>query len=197
MDPFAKRTISVLGHKVEVVVDSLRIADISTDMDRVAAQMAYWASVWAAAERQKLEVSAEYRKWKSNALLTAKATEPKDPEWKTRAAVEGSEGFLQWQKNIALAEEAAVLCRGVYSSYEKQSNMLQSRGAMERGILERQGLSTPLKPRSAPVGASTVDEGSDDSYLNVSTPTRELSTDEKIAAVKKATLEKKKAKALV
>lgn len=151
MIDFSKRTIVVLGQKVELnTVDGLPIADISIDMDRVAAQMAWWGAVWAAAERQKIEVAGKYRKWKSIALLEAKARGEKDAEWKIRAHVEGSEGFLAFQDEIALAEEAVVLSKNVFDAFSKKANMLQSRGAIQRGTIERQGLNTPAKPRSAP-----------------------------------------------
>lgn len=209
MTDFAKRTILVLGQKVELVTESgFPITDISTDLDRVAAQMAWWASVWAAAERQEIEAEATYRQWKSMAMLNALNVNPKDAEWKIKLHVEGSEMFLRHQKEKALAKEACVLAKGAFEAFSKKANSLQSRGASERGIMERQGLTTPANPkkRSAsmppaavdeetkePPAFTTADDESDD-VIESKPVTARPSSEEMVASIKARNLLKKKAK---
>jgi hypothetical protein len=210
MIDFAKRTIVVLGQKIEVDTnDGLPIVDISNDLDSVAAQMAWWASVWAAAERQELATDGEYRQWKSRAMLAALAKAPKDSEWKIKAVVEGSDGFLKFQSNKALARDAAVLSKAMFDSYAKKANALQSRGASEREQIERQGMTTPVSPKrrpsvapkTRPVGGdpdeppifTAADDESDD-IIPSAPPAPRPSTEDMVAQIKKRNLEKKKDK---
>lgn len=154
---FSKRKITVAGIEVELdTADGLPIADISADMDQVASQMAWWASVWAAAERERMEADAFYRRWRGIETLRHAETKPPPAEWKVRAMVEADPKFVEYKAAMARAEENVTLAKGVWESYAKKANMLQSRGARERQELEATGMTTKSSSRdtnSLPAGA--------------------------------------------
>lgn len=205
MSFFAKRTILVLGQKVEVnTEDGLPIVDISTDLDRVAAQMGWWASVWAAAERQEISTDAEYRNWKSRAIIEALDANPKDAEWKIKAVVEARPEFVAFQSNKALARDAAVLSKAFFDAFAKKANALQSRGASEREQLERQGLTTPAEPKRKAARVAPKHVAGDPDEPPIFTPADDESDDiieskprpssiDMMTELKKRNLEKKKA----
>ena len=143
---FAQRTITVMGQAVDVNVGptgDLPIADLTPDMDKVAAQMAWWAVVQAAAEREKIQTDARYRSWR--AAMTNKILEEQKglAEHKVKALIEADLKFLEFKEAIAIAEENAIIARGQFLAFDKKGAMLQSRGAMARRELARQGMTTP------------------------------------------------------
>ena len=144
-------TITVWGEEIALPVkDGLPIADISSDMDQVASQMGYWASVWAAAEREAEEVDAHYRRWRAQRTAQALEEDPKLAEWKVKALVESDPKFIQLKTAAAKCQEAIVAARGAVDSFDKKANALQSKGAMMRKELDATGMTTPVEPRSAP-----------------------------------------------
>lgn len=154
---FGKREIVVMGQVVELNVDAdLPIADISADMDKVAAQMAWWGSVWAAAEREKIDADAYYRRWRAQKTNDVLAADPKLAEWKLKAAIEADENFVKLKAALAQAEENTLLARNVFLSLDKKANQLQSRGAAARQTMAREGMATPAESRSASFEASDV-----------------------------------------
>lgn len=151
-DHFGKRTIVVTGVEVSLdVKKGLPIADLSRDMARVASEMAWWASVQAAAEGEAEEVDAHYRRWRAIKTEEILAADPKLAEWKLKARIESDPKFIEYKKAVGKAKENVTLARGVFLSFDKKGNQLQSRGAMARGELDKTGMSTPAEPtESAP-----------------------------------------------
>jgi hypothetical protein len=147
---FSKRTITVNDTDVELDVDvGLPIANVSTDMDRIASQMAWWGSVWAAAEREAAQVEAHYRQWRASKINEIVKRDPKLAEWKVKALVEADPKFLAFKRAAATTIENTTLARAVFDSLDKKSNQLQSKGAMQRSELAVTGMTTPEHPRSA------------------------------------------------
>jgi hypothetical protein len=147
---FNKRTIIVQGVEIDIDIDEsgLAIADLSEDMGRVAAQLAWWASVWAAAEAERMQSDAFYRRWRA---LQGKALLEKDPKLsdeKRKIHIESDEKFLELKGAMAKAEENVVFAKGMFQAFEKKGNMLQSRGAMARGELAKTGMTTPAETSS-------------------------------------------------
>lgn len=141
IERFARRKIKVFD--TEVVLDTqkdLSIADISVDMSRVASLMAWWGSVHAECEREKVIVDARYRQWRAvetNALAGSGL-----PEWKVKSLIEAKPAFLFHKQEIARTEANVIAARAQFEAFSKKGNILQSRGAMEREERKKQGMTT-------------------------------------------------------
>jgi len=145
---FARQKIKVEGQKVEVLImgsgAELPIGpNLSEEMDRVAAQLGYWGAVLAAAAGELKKVDAWYRKFRADVTNECLAGDPKMAEWKVKARIEGTKGFLEWKEAIALAERNMRLCEAMVRAYDKKANQLQSKGAKMRTELNAQGMTTP------------------------------------------------------
>jgi len=132
----------------EVIVDiddELVIHDVSVDQSKVAAQMAYWSTVWAAAEAERIRIDAFYRKWRAEygeAILNADA---KKSEWKVKQQVESDEKFVKLKDALAEATKNSIISKGVFESFRIKANALQSKGAMLRAELDSTGMTTREK----------------------------------------------------
>lgn len=145
-NPFEITSITVNGH--EVVLDNnidLRVGDLSGDMDRIASQMGYWASVWASAVKENILVKSRYRNWRSKIVVAILNDNPKLSEWKVKARIESLDLFLEFKNAMAIAEKNVVFSKAIFESFEKKSNQLQSKGAMSRSELDSTNLHTPMK----------------------------------------------------
>lgn len=154
---FKKRIIIVAGTQVEVDSDELLISNIGDDMTKVASQMAWWASVMGEAERELIEVDSDYRAWRSSKVATLPASLA---EWRVKAAIDGDPEFKKHKKNIARCEGNITTARGMFDSFAKKANVLQSKGANVRSEVDGIGLHTPAEPRpgrSARAGSGDVD----------------------------------------
>lgn len=145
---FARQKIKVRGQVVEVLImgpnAELPIGpDLSDEMDRVGAQLGYWGAVLADAVGEAKEVDAWYRKFRANITNECLANDPKMAEWKIKARIEASDGFIQHKEAIGLAEKNVKLCEGMVKGYDKKANQLQSKGAKMRTELNAQGMTTP------------------------------------------------------
>jgi hypothetical protein len=188
VERFARQQIKVQGTVVDVFIvgegAELPIgADLSTEMDRVSAQLAYWGAVAADAQAELTQVDAWYRRFRAQESAAMLARDPKASEWKVRNAIEASEGFIQHKNAIALAEKNLAVCEAMVRAFEKKANQLQSKGARTRAELSAQGMTTPETPREAR-GWNLSSRGSDkDDERYVSSPSdgvRRPSTDDKI-----------------
>lgn len=146
--------IEVDGKPVEADLDEqLEIGDVSTDMEKVAAQMAYWGAVWASAEAEKLSADAYYRQWRAEAGRSLLESDPKLAEWKVKQDIEAQPKFAKIKQGLATAMRNATLSKAIYESFKTKASMLQSKGAMLRSELDATGMSTKSpsneRPRSA------------------------------------------------
>lgn len=186
VERFARQTIKVDGTFVDVFMmgdgSELPIgADLSEDMDRVAAQLAYWGAIAAEAKGELTKVDAWYRRFCAQYAAQKLAQDPKMSEWKVKAAVEASDGFLQHKEAIALAEKNLAVAEAMMRAFDKKANQLQSRGAKTRAELGAQGMTTPAEPRERR-GWNLSGRGSDkddDGYVGDGTR-RQPSREEKI-----------------
>ena len=140
---FNKIDITVNGERLEVDLNvELEITDISEGMKKVAAQMAFWGSVWAAAEGEMEKVDAFYRKWRAETSRKIAAANEKLAEWKLKQEVEAQPKFLEYKDAIAKSITNATLARSVFEAFKIKANVLQSKGARERAELDSTGMTT-------------------------------------------------------
>lgn len=177
---FARQKIKVMGTPVEVFIlgDGAELpisADLSTDMDRVAAQLAYWGSVTSEAQAELTKVDAWYRRYRATTSREIMQKDPKLPEWKVKLAVEASDGFIKHKEAIALAERNFALCEAMVRGFDKKANQLQSRGAKQRSELGAQGMTTPETPRTGRRGWNLSGAGSDHDDDEVDSPSHGVS----------------------
>jgi hypothetical protein len=159
MVDFAKRSITVMGEKVDLNTKvDLPIADVSVDMSKVAAQIGWWGSVWAAAEKERMQSEAHYRRWRAGMTNGILDSDPKLAEWKLRARIEADPKFIEFKDALAQAEENVVLAKNQVEAFKAKGNQLQSRGAMQRSELDATGMTTPERPKSAPMRSKMVDD---------------------------------------
>lgn len=203
LERFARQKITVQGQEVEVLImgpgSEVPIGrNLSEEMDRVSALIAYWGSVLSEAIAEKKEVDAWYRGFRANMTNEILSSDPKAPTWKVVAKIEASKGFLQHKRAIATSERNVVLCESMVRAFEKKSNQLQSKGAKMRTELHAQGMTTPNdEPEER--GWNLSGDGSDhddddrDDYAGSARPSREDAIDrmEKINADRKKKKKKK------
>jgi hypothetical protein len=154
-------SIVVNGSIVEITMDGeLAVIDLSPDMDKVAAQMGYWAHVWAAAVEEQENADAYYRAWRAKKHIEA-AADPKKPNAELiKARVEAHPDFIKIKAGIARAAKNVVLAKGIHDSFGKKANVLQSKGAMGRmeygatGMHTRDTRDEPRSKKSKPVEAA-------------------------------------------
>jgi hypothetical protein len=136
--------LKVNGEKIVADLDELmEITDVSRDMDRIAALMSYWGSVWAAAEAEKIAVDSYYRQWRARHGMEIVDADPKLAEWKVRQRLEASDEFEKIKKGISLAAQNVTTSKGIYEALRVKANMLQSKGAMMRAELDSTSMRTP------------------------------------------------------
>lgn len=145
---FARQKIKVEGVVIEVLImgpgAELPIGpNLSQEMDRVGALLGYWGSVLADATGELKKVDAWYRKFRAEVTNEVLAKDPKIAEWKLKARIEATDGFIQHKNALAMAEKNVRLCEAMVRAFDKKANQLQSKGAKIRTELNAQGMTTP------------------------------------------------------
>jgi hypothetical protein len=130
---FDKRTIRVNGVDVEVNPASLVISDIDDAHRRSASEMAFWASVAGAAEREQIEADAYYRRWRGQLKVKLMEHDSKAAEHKITAQIEATDEFYKLKQAMAVAADNVRTAQYMYGAWEKRVNASQSLGARERG----------------------------------------------------------------
>jgi ubiquitin len=142
---FATIDLKIDGeHIVAPVVYDLTIGEIGEDMDIVAAQMGYWGNVLAAAEEELAAAEAGYRSWVANFRI-ALSEDPKTKglaDHKMKSQLEGSPQFLEHKSKIARRQRNVSTLDRLFQAFAKKANQLQSRGAIQRAIIEKTGIQT-------------------------------------------------------
>lgn len=155
---FHKRKITVNGTEIEFDTRThFPVDDISDDMRDIASAMAWWGSVWAAAEAERIVADSFYRAWRARLSEKLLGDDPKLSVEKLKNKVEADPGFMKCKQALALAEENVTLSKAAFNSLEKKGNMLQSLGAKTREELRVTGLTTPSEPSSAPRARKPVE----------------------------------------
>jgi hypothetical protein len=184
---FKRQKIKVDGEEVEVIIlgTGARLpisADISKEMDSVASEMAYWGSVLSDAEGEQIMVDSWYRRFRAEATEAMLKKDPKMPEWKMKARIESSKGFIQHKKAISQAQKNVSLCSNMVKAFAVKANILPSKGAHMRSEVGAQGMKTP-KETGWDLSGNGSDHDDDENY-----------TDKKIARMEKINSERKKKK---
>lgn len=130
------------------VADELEISDISSDMDKVASQIAYWGNIWAEADKEEQTAKAYYRNWK--AITGNKFVEDNEKlaEWKVRQQLEALDEFRTIKEGLARASKNVLLAKSVYEAFKAKANILQSKGAMMRAELDSTSMKTKDSKKS-------------------------------------------------
>jgi hypothetical protein len=200
---FARQKIKVAGTAIDVLIlgDGSELAiseNLSDDMDRVSAQLAYWGSVLAEASAEKVQVDAFYRRFRASCAEAVLQRDPKAAEWKVKNAIEATDGFIQHKNAIAMAERNVGILEAMVRAFDKKANQLQSKGARVRSELNATGMTTPEVPRT-PRGWNLSGRGSDsDDERYVSSPAegvRRPSQEEKIRRMEEINSARDKSKA--
>lgn len=160
---FARQKIKVMGITVEVPIlgegAELPIGEnISDEMDRVSAQLAYWGAVLAEAKKEQIKVDTWYRRYRAQMTVMILDKGGSITEWKVKARIEASDGFVKHKDAIAQAQKHVSLLEGIVKAFDKKGNQLQSKGARMRQEISKQGMTTKKKPR----GWDLSGKGSDD-----------------------------------
>ena len=116
--------------------------DLNEDMDRVAPMIGWTGEIWGEAKAAVIIVDAEYRQWRATQVKALLDADPKMSEWKAKAAVEASAGFMKHKEAIAATQRNEVLMATVVAGFKHKSEQLRSRGAQLRAELESTGMTT-------------------------------------------------------
>lgn len=161
---FSKRKIKVNGTEIEFSTKThFPVGDVSEDMKDVSSLIAWWGSVWAAAEAESINVDAFYRAWRARKGEEFLAADPKLSVDKLKNKIEAHPEFLKCKEAMGFAAENVTLAKTAVQALDKKGNMLQSLGAVNREERRTAGMATPEKPRSAPArGAPVEDDDEED-----------------------------------
>lgn len=160
-------TLTVDGKPVTVdLAVELQIGVIGTDMQSVAAQMAYWGSVWASAESERIRVEAYYRQWSALKRTAMVSANPKLAEWRVHQEIQALPEYLKMYGAQAEAAKNAILAKSVFEAYRVKANMLQSKGAMLRAELDSTGMNTPSKVGTGRAVDKDIADGSRQEMIN-------------------------------
>lgn len=135
-------SLKVMGEDVELDRTQLLIADIGEDMDTVSAQVSYFGSLWAEAEREEMAADTYYRAWRAKQGEHLLNADPKLAEWKVRQMIEADPQFQVIKDQLALARRNTIALRGHYEAFKVKASILQSKGAMKRAEMESTGIAT-------------------------------------------------------
>lgn len=142
---FATITLKIEGETIIApVVHDLTIDEIGEDMDIVSAQMGYWSNVLAAAEEELAAADASYRSWRANMgiELAEHPNTAKLAAHKIKDQIDGSAQFLEHKATIARRQRNVNTLTRLFQAFDKKGNQLQSRGAIQRAIIEKTGIQT-------------------------------------------------------
>lgn len=139
---FGKIETVLGGKQIQLDVDQEpTIQDLSDDMDRVAAQIAFWGELWGAAEGERVMADARYRAWAAQLAMKLQKMDGMS-EWKVKARIEADPGFIKCKEAIAKTTRDATVMRAVFDAFKSKASMLQSKGARARAELEATGMAT-------------------------------------------------------
>ena len=133
------------GWDEQDVTKDLMVTDLSEDMSKVAAQIAYYGGQAGSTNALVSKLEVEFKSWKAKTAQEVLKAEPKMAEWKTKAIVEGRDECVTFVNKIAEAQKNADGLWAVYNGFRAKVNMLQSKGAMMREELGATGLQTPAR----------------------------------------------------
>lgn len=130
---FNKVDITVNGEQIVLdLEEELQIKDLSSDIANVAAKMAIWGNILAAAEAEQESVDSHYRHWRATLGNKLLAANDKASEWKVKQEIEAAPEFLKFKEAIAKALQHATLASKTYDAFKTFSFALQNAGENAR-----------------------------------------------------------------
>lgn len=127
-------TLVVDGEEQTIDLDEVMvIVDPEEDRRTVAADIAWWGELWARAVEAAEISDAEYRVWSGKSMNAAidPATGKAPAEWKVKAIVESSDGFLTMKKRIAAANGNVTRTKAVFEAYCHKAELLRGKTQQE------------------------------------------------------------------
>lgn len=148
-------TVKVGGETHTIDLDAaLRIHNADAERHEVAADMAWWGVIAAAAEAQVQRLTAAAASWHSDALVKCLQQDEKMSEWKAKANASAHQEYLRIQNDIANAQEMAGRANTVHWAYVRKMDMLKE--MIKGDSAERRGANEIGRP--APAAPSGPDE---------------------------------------
>jgi hypothetical protein len=119
-------TVKVGGETHSIDLDeTLRIHNADAERHEVAATMAWWGTIAAAAEAQVARLAAAAASWHADALTKCLAADEKMSEWKAKAAASGHSDYAAMAQGIANAQEQAGKAQTVHWALVRKMDMLK------------------------------------------------------------------------
>jgi hypothetical protein len=112
-------------HKIDLS-EELRIDNLEADRSEVAAKIAHWGAVLAAAEEVVEKLEADFDHWNGKSIDICLKAEEKAAEWKVKAAVYAQDAFLKQKHAIATARSVANKVKAVYNGYSRKHDLLRA-----------------------------------------------------------------------
>jgi len=162
---FGKRTIRVNGTDVDLDRSDLVIDSIDKAQRHAASEMAWWGSVWAAAEEEHLKADAYYRKWRAEAWNAVLEKEKSLAEHKIKARVEADKKFYRLKSAVAKAKHNSIVAEAMFKSYDKQGAMAKALGERKTKEYGSQGRTTRQRPESSRDDTSPKNRSADKKRL--------------------------------
>ena len=120
-------TIRIGGETHTIDLDSaLRINNADAERHEVAADMAWWGVIAAAAEAQVERLTAAAASWHASALAKCLEVDEKISEWKAKAAATGHAEYNRMTRDIADAKEVAGKAQAVHWALVRKMSMLEA-----------------------------------------------------------------------
>jgi len=127
-------TVKVGGETHQIDLDqTLRIHNADAERHEVAADMAWWGVIAAAAESQVERLTAAAASWHADALVKCLQQDEKMSEWKAKANASGHAEYRKMTQDIANASEQAKKASTVHWSLVRKMDMLKEMISSENG----------------------------------------------------------------
>jgi hypothetical protein len=154
-EAMSENTITLKVDGVDVTLDigadtAIDVENVSGVMERIAALIAWYGRVLAAAVRSRDIADDDYRHWRAVFARDHVANNPKDAEHKVKSAIESDRKFIAYKRAIRDRGEIALRLQKAVDALEIKAEILRSIGANLREEFRATGLNTPTK--------ETVDE---------------------------------------
>lgn len=146
--------------------EEMEVGDITEDMIKVPAQLAYWGAVWAAAESEQMRADAAYRQWRADQGQMLLEADSKMAEWKVKQAVEQMDMFTKLKGALAAAKHNSIAAKGICEAFKVKAHILQSKGAMARAELDS-NVSTPKASGETRGGSEGVRSGRESAMRDI------------------------------
>lgn len=119
-------TVTVGDESHEINLDeALRINNADAERHEVAADVAWWGVIAAAAAAQVERLTAASDSTRSKALVGCLAEDEKVSEWKAKAMATATDDYLALQNAIADAKEQADKANNIHWTLIRKSDMLR------------------------------------------------------------------------